>query len=82
MNFVIGLAALFAVASAASSSGPRFTINVNDPSLPDGVGSLGLEGEYSRELSDNVDAGIKYDYATSRGLPSSVWVSVMNIDHS
>jgi hypothetical protein len=46
-----------------------------DPSLPNGVGSLGLEGEYQRELVENVNAGIKYDYNVNRGLPSSVWVS-------
>jgi hypothetical protein len=74
-SIAVGLFAFFAVASAGSSSGPRFTINVNDPSLPDGVGSLGLEGEYSREISDNMDAGVKYDYSSNRGLPSSVWVS-------
>ncbi|CAN0059738.1 unnamed protein product, partial [Chrysoparadoxa australica] len=27
-----------------------FTIDVSDPSLPNGVGSLNLEGEYEREL--------------------------------
>jgi hypothetical protein len=48
---------------------------VNDPSLPNGVGSLGLEGEYSKELVDNVNAGVKYDYNVNRGLPSSVWVA-------
>ena len=58
-----------------TGSGPKFTINVSDPSLPYGVGSLGLEGEYQREIVDNVNAGVKYDYNVNRGLPSSVWVS-------
>jgi len=56
-------------------SGPRFTIDVQDPSLPAGVGSLNLEGEYSRNLVENVNAGIRYEYNVNRGLPSSVWVS-------
>jgi hypothetical protein len=84
MRTVIALAAV-GVASAGVSSdvsswingglGPKFTINVNDPSLPYGVGSLGLQGEYQREIVDNVNAGVKYDYNINRGLPSSVWVS-------
>jgi len=69
--------AAFLVSSAEGkgSSGPRFSINVNDPSLPEGVGSLGLEGEYSREISENFNAGVKYNYNSNKGLPSSIWVS-------
>ncbi|KAG5179873.1 hypothetical protein JKP88DRAFT_196192 [Tribonema minus] len=75
MKCVAVFAAILSVAFAGQQSGPVFHVNINDPSLKDGAGSLNLEGEYSRELVDNVNAGVKYDYNANRGLPSSLWVS-------
>jgi len=71
----VAVFAAFLVVASAGRSGPVFSVNIQDPSLRDGVGSLGLEGSYSRELVENVNAGVEYNYNTNRGLPSSVWVS-------
>ncbi|CAM9629622.1 unnamed protein product [Choristocarpus tenellus] len=75
MKSITFFCALFATASANSAAGPTFTIDVSDTSLSQGVGSLNLEGEYSREIVDNVDAGVVYKYNSNRGLPTSLWLS-------
>ena len=62
--------------TGGNSVGPKFTVEVNDPSLPNGVGSLNLEGVYQREVVEGVNAGVRYEYNVDRARPSSVFVSV------
>lgn len=83
MKFCTAAALLLALPAFALAgvAGPKFSIDISDPSLPNGVGSLNLEGEYERELVDGVQAGVVYKFNESRGKPSSLWVaSTSDID--
>jgi len=78
MHFINAIACALLVASASAGvPGPKFSIDISDPSLRDGVGSLNLEGEYERELVEGVQAGVVYKYNENRGMPSSLWVSTI-----
>ena len=73
MKVLAATLALFSLAAAAPA-GPKFTIDLRNGDLSNGAASLNLEGEYERELVDNVDAGVVYKFNSNRGLPSSMWV--------
>eukprot|EP01084_Bolivina_argentea_P306926 530450_1 len=77
MIFFACVAALFALGAAHSAPGPKFSVEIKDPSSlgSSGVGALNLKGSYQRELLDSVTAGVEYSYNEDRSKPSSVWIA-------